>query len=69
MLGMLGSLHYDPDGTARQLLAILASGDQVLAAQASGGALADHSRTADPLLPACGQARETADLIPNDASR
>lgn len=25
---MLGSLHYDPDGTARQLLAILASGDR-----------------------------------------
>lgn len=55
MLGMLGSLHYDPDGTARQLLAILASGGQVLAAQASGGALADHSRHGGSASAACGR--------------
>lgn len=51
MLGMLGSLHYDPDGAAGH------SGEwgQVLAAQASGGALADHSRHGGSASAACGR--------------
>ena len=64
MLGMLGSLHYDPDGTARQLLAILASGDRSWQLRRLAAPSLIIHGTADPLLPLAA-GRETADLIPN----
>lgn len=64
MLGMLGSLHYDPDGTARQLLAILASGDRSWQLRRLAAPSLIIHGTADPLLPLAA-GRENADLIPN----
>lgn len=64
MLNRLESLHYDSDGTARQLLAILASGDRSWQLRRiTAPALVIHG-TADPLLPLAA-GRETADLIPD----
>ena len=62
--GMLVSLHYDPDGTARQLLAILASGDRSWQLRRLAAPSLIIHGTADPLLPLAA-GRETADLIPN----
>lgn len=63
MLSKLDGLHYDPDGTSRQLLAILASGDRSWQLRRlTAPALIIHG-TADPLLPLAA-GRETAELIP-----
>ena len=74
MLGMLGSLHYDPDGTARQLLGMLGSlhydpdgtARQLLAILASGDRSWQLRRLAAPSLIIHG----TADpLLPLAAGR
>lgn len=69
MLSKLDGLHYDPDGTSRQLLAILASGDRSWQLRRLTAPCADHSRHggsaaasscrkrdsgADSWLPPCG---------------
>ena len=63
MLSRVNRLHYDPDGTARQLLAILASGDRSWQLRRlTAPTLVIHG-TEDPLLPLAA-GRETAELIP-----